>query len=95
MNLNLSLNLVRAMELGSMVEEVLSEEAEPRHLSQLQTAIDNLQNSRWAQGSHWPLECTPCWHLPSLSEDFDLLEPSLAFQLSPPDIYIQLRCNFL
>lgn len=30
-----------------MVEEVLSEEAEPRHLSQLQTAIDNLQNARY------------------------------------------------
>lgn len=38
--------LHRAVELGSMVEEVLSEEAEPRHLLQLQTAIDNLQNAR-------------------------------------------------
>ncbi|BDA49627.1 hypothetical protein COCOBI_14-2470 [Coccomyxa sp. Obi] len=36
----------RALELGSIVEEVLSEEAEPKHLLQLQTAIDNLQNAR-------------------------------------------------
>lgn len=40
--------LCRALELGNMVEEVLSEEAEPRHLAQLQTAIDNLQSARSA-----------------------------------------------
>ena len=44
-----------------MVEEVLSEEAEPRHLSQLQTAIDNLQNAR---SVHAPLHVSPSIYLP-------------------------------
>ncbi len=54
--------LCRALELGSMVEEVLSEEAEPRHLSQLQTAIDNLQTARSAQSTSHGL-CSLSLHM--------------------------------